>query len=85
MIAGPNPEIKIANGPSLIINDPNAVYSSGYKDKPFFTADDENPSISTFAGFPMCIPRTADVEDPLCPSTNRPKADKCVCPCEDRV
>ncbi|KAF2965157.1 hypothetical protein GQX73_g8432 [Xylaria multiplex] len=62
--------IKIQNGPVLRINDPNAVFSVGYAEAPFFTADDESPSITSFSGFPMCVPRNAT--DPLCPSTNRP-------------
>lgn len=33
-------------------------------------ADDENPSITAFSGFPMCIPRGDN--DPLCPLQNRP-------------
>jgi hypothetical protein len=62
--------IKIANGPTIRINDPNAKYSSGTTAFPFYTADDENPSISSFGGFPMCVPRSAD--DPKCPQSNRP-------------
>lgn len=62
--------MKIAAGPTLRISDPNAVFSVGYAGAPFFTADDESPSISSFSGFPMCIPRNES--DPLCPSTNRP-------------
>ncbi|KAK7984071.1 hypothetical protein PG989_011473 [Apiospora arundinis] len=62
--------MKIANGPTIRINDPNAVYSVGYTESPFMTADDQNPSISSFSGFPMCVPRSAN--DHLCPSTNRP-------------
>ncbi|KAK3953814.1 hypothetical protein QBC32DRAFT_312601 [Pseudoneurospora amorphoporcata] len=57
-------------GPKLRINDPHAVYSAGYTSQPFFTADDQNPSISSFSGFPMCVPRNAS--DPLCPASNRP-------------
>ncbi|KAK3936824.1 hypothetical protein QBC46DRAFT_452429 [Diplogelasinospora grovesii] len=62
--------MQIANGPKIRINDPNAVYSSGYTGRPFFTADDQNPSIAAFSGFPMCVPRSSS--DPLCPQTNRP-------------
>ena len=62
--------MKIAGGPTLRISDPNAVFSVGYADAPFFTADDESPSISSFSGFPMCIPRNDT--DPLCPASNRP-------------
>lgn len=66
----PDGAIKIRNGPTIRINDPNAVYSAGYTKTPFFTADDENPSITSFGGFPMCVPRSAS--DPKCPATNRP-------------
>lgn len=62
--------IKIKGGPTLRINDPNGVYSAGYKAHPFFTADDANPSITSFSGFPMCVPRKAD--DEKCPQSNRP-------------
>ncbi|KAI0523775.1 hypothetical protein F5B22DRAFT_642876 [Xylaria bambusicola] len=62
--------MKIRNGPTLRINDPNAVFSAGYTAAPFFTADDESPSITSFSGFPMCIPR--NTTDPACPSSNRP-------------
>lgn len=62
--------MKIQAGPTVRISDPNGVFSVGYAEAPFFTADDESPSISSFSGFPMCIPRNAS--DPLCPSTNRP-------------
>ncbi|KEQ68439.1 hypothetical protein M436DRAFT_58559 [Aureobasidium namibiae CBS 147.97] len=62
--------MKIKGGPTIRINDPNGVYSVGYKDSPLYTADDENPSITAFSGFPMCIPRSSS--DPLCPSSNRP-------------
>jgi hypothetical protein len=62
--------INIKDGPTIRINDPNAVYSVGYTGAPFLTADDESPSISSFSGFPMCVPRKAD--DPLCPASNRP-------------
>ncbi|CAD0095887.1 unnamed protein product, partial [Aureobasidium mustum] len=63
--------IKILNGPTIRINDPNGVYGAAYTTTPAFTADDQNPSITAFSGFPMCIPRSATSVDPLCPSTNR--------------
>ncbi|WYZ37026.1 hypothetical protein EsH8_II_000532 [Colletotrichum jinshuiense] len=62
--------IKLRNGPTIRINDPRAIYSVGYTAHPFFTADDANPSITSFSGFPMCVPRNAT--DPLCPMSNRP-------------
>ena len=43
-----------------------------------FTADTSNPTIRSVTGFPMCVPRTAPgVEDPLCPTRNRPIAPNC--------
>ncbi|KAI4747628.1 hypothetical protein E4T50_02024 [Aureobasidium sp. EXF-12298] len=62
--------MKIKGGPTIRINDPNGVYGAAYKTSPLYTADDENPSITAFSGFPMCIPRSSS--DPLCPSSNRP-------------
>lgn len=64
--------MKIQNGPTLRIADRNAVFSVGYDAAPFMNADDSSPSISSFSGFPMCIPRNET--DPLCPLTNRPFA-----------
>ncbi|KAH9209682.1 hypothetical protein DL95DRAFT_526720 [Leptodontidium sp. 2 PMI_412] len=65
-----NGAIKIKNGPTLRINDPRARYSAGYDSLPFFTADDENASITSFSGFPMCVPRGPG--DEKCPEGNRP-------------
>ncbi|KAK1622435.1 hypothetical protein BDP81DRAFT_411276 [Colletotrichum phormii] len=62
--------IKLTDGYTIRINDLNAIYSVGYTAQPFFTADDANPSISSFSGFPMCAPRSA--ADALCPQFNRP-------------
>lgn len=61
--------LKIQGGPTLRINTPNGVYAVAYTQKPFFTADEQNPSISSFSGYPMCIPRSA--ADPDCPANNR--------------
>ncbi|KAI4724308.1 hypothetical protein E4T49_07966 [Aureobasidium sp. EXF-10728] len=70
--------MKIKGGPTIAINDPNAVYSAGYTKSPLYTADDENPSITAFSGFPMCIPRSSS--DPLCPSSNRPSGQSTLAP-----
>lgn len=61
--------IKIVNGPTIRLNDPNAVFSAGYS-YPFMVVDDVNPSVTSFSGFPMCIQRSAN--DTLCPMSNRP-------------
>lgn len=62
--------LKMVGGQTLRINDPNAVYSSGLTLNPAFTADDQNPSVTAFSGFPMCVPRSAN--DLKCPASNRP-------------
>ncbi|KAK5673937.1 hypothetical protein LTS10_013291 [Elasticomyces elasticus] len=62
--------ITLTTGQKLRINDPNGIFSVGYTARPLFTADDENPSVTAFSGFPMCVPRSAD--DPKCPTSNRP-------------
>ncbi|KAI4801426.1 hypothetical protein E4T44_11560 [Aureobasidium sp. EXF-8845] len=62
--------MKIKGGPTIRVNDPNGVYGAAYTQNPLYTADDENPSITSFSGFPMCVPRSSS--DPLCPASNRP-------------
>ena len=80
-------QIGVAGTGSVVrINDPaNATSASGGRYGRAFTpdvrfqVDQDNPTIASAQGFPMCIPRvTADpniagnVDDPLCPLTNRP-------------
>ena len=40
-----------------------------------FTIDEDNPTVKTETGYPMCVPRTRvdqGADDPLCPQGNRP-------------
>ncbi|KAF2646093.1 hypothetical protein P280DRAFT_485872 [Massarina eburnea CBS 473.64] len=69
-INGVDASFKILGGPTVKLSDPNGVFGAASSDAPFFPVDDENPSITAFSGFPMCIPRSAN--DPKCPSSNRP-------------
>lgn len=39
-------KITLHGGQVVRINDPNGIFSAGYKDKPEFTADDVNPSVT---------------------------------------
>jgi hypothetical protein len=63
--------MKIVGGPTIRINDPNGVFSVGHTAAvtaytaavTAYTADDESPSITSWSGFPMCIPR--NTTDPL--------------------
>lgn len=74
-INGAAGSIKIVGGPTIKINDPSGVYGAKYTGlSSFYRADDENPSVSSFSGFPMCIQR--DAFDTKCPSSNRPAGQR---------
>jgi hypothetical protein len=62
--------MKIRGGPTLRISDPSGVFGKVSNAAPFFPVDDENPSITAFSGYPMCLPRSSD--DAKCPDSNRP-------------
>jgi hypothetical protein len=74
-------DIGVANGARIKINDPfgrfgrvTGPYGDSGPDTQDvrFAVDDGNPTITAETGYPLCIPRTAPVIDPLCPETNRP-------------
>src|SRR5512140_122751 len=53
---------------------------------PRFTSDQDNPTISSMTGFPMCVPRVladpnivGNPDDPLCPVTQRPLVGNIAC------
>ncbi|KAF2742049.1 hypothetical protein M011DRAFT_413349 [Sporormia fimetaria CBS 119925] len=62
--------LKIRGGPRVRINDPEGVFAKPLNERPLFLADTASPSITSFTGFPMCIPRSDN--DELCPASNRP-------------
>jgi hypothetical protein len=49
-------------------------YSAGQSPDPRLSVDQNNPTVKTGTGYPMCIPRTdpAAGDDPKCPKVNRP-------------
>lgn len=71
-------------GTRVRINDPAIAelgtgrYSKGLSPDTRFTVDQDNPTILSATGFPMCLPRvappapSAPETDPLCPQGNRP-------------
>jgi hypothetical protein len=61
------------NTPSGRYGAPDANLASGLVDKRF-TADEDNPTITTRTGYPMCLPRADPkvANDSLCPQWNRP-------------
>lgn len=67
--------MQILNGPLIRANDPNGVFGAASDGGvPFFQADDQSPSVTSFSGFPMCVPRSGD--DELCPASNRPTGER---------
>jgi hypothetical protein len=65
-----NGVLSIAGGPNVRINDPKGVFGPKSTSSPYFVADTENPSVSSFSGFPMCIPYSGNAE--TCKDSNRP-------------
>ncbi|HZX53216.1 MAG TPA: hypothetical protein VFE86_00975, partial [Ilumatobacteraceae bacterium] len=68
-------------GARVQVNDPlsgtsvsGGRYGRAMSPDPRFMVDQDNPTIASATGFPMCFPRTdpAVTDDVLCPSTNRP-------------
>ena len=72
---------KGANEVRLQLNDPNGRFSKGQSPDARFSVDDQNPTIKSASGYPMCVPRADPTKstvpngetDPLCPQRNRPK------------
>jgi hypothetical protein len=78
-------EVQIATGDVVTpmarvrVNDPvlpavgTGRHSSGQSPDVRFTSDQDNPTIRSGTGFPMCLPRGSASADPLCPQGNRPQ------------
>jgi len=58
------------------INDPLGRYGRKQSPDLRFSVDDQNPTIKSKTGYPMCVPRAdpGTAVDDLCPQTNRPVA-----------
>ena len=74
--------IAIINGYRVQINDPASKFSVGfpgwdpkYLQDERFSIDENNPTIKTETGYPVCVPRTDPLvlDDALCPQRNRPR------------
>ena len=67
--------IMTAGGLSRVqINDPIGRFSKAQSPDTRFTIDEDNPTVRSITGYPMCLSRTnpAVANDPLCPQGNRP-------------
>ncbi|CAI6341184.1 unnamed protein product [Periconia digitata] len=69
-INGADASFKLRGGPTVRLSDPSGKFGSATDIAPYFPVDDENPSITAFSGYPMCISRGDG--DTKCPSSNRP-------------
>ena len=58
------------NGPRVRINDPDGLFGPKYDSAPYWVADTANPSVTSFSGFPMCIPYSGNTA--TCLTNNRP-------------
>src|SRR5690242_18647528 len=66
--------IMVVNGKRVQINDPLGRFSTGKSPDVRFSIDEDNPTVRSETGYPMCIPRPATppaTDDPLCPQNNR--------------
>jgi len=79
-----------AVGARIQLNDPlNVAVGTGRFGRPTtpdarFTVDQDNPTIASSTGYPMCIPRTdpaSATPDGLCPQGNRPVVGNVVAAC----
>jgi hypothetical protein len=60
-------------GQRVKINDPAGTFGRAWTPDARFTIDENNPTIRTETGYPMCVSRgPAAGSDPLCPQANRP-------------
>jgi K319-like protein len=63
-----------STGTRVRINDPLGRFSRAASPDARFTIDEDNPTVRSRTGYPMCVPRQdpAAGDDPLCPQSNRP-------------
>jgi hypothetical protein len=61
-------------GTRVKVNDPIGRFAPAFALDPRFTIDEDNPTVRTETGYPLCFPHVnpATADDPLCPQRNRP-------------
>jgi hypothetical protein len=61
-------------GARVQLNDPLGRFGKAHTPDARLTIDEDNPTVRSTTGFPMCVARVAPpTVDALCPQTNRPK------------
>ena len=69
----------VVGGSRVRLNDPLGRFGRAMTHDKRFTIDEDNPTVKSETGYPMCIPRTRvdqGVDDPLCPQANRPNGQQ---------
>jgi hypothetical protein len=64
----------VVGGARVRLNDPIGRFGRVMTHDARFTIDEDNPTVKTETGYPVCLPRTRvdqSVDDPLCPQGNR--------------
>ncbi|KAH8722409.1 hypothetical protein GQ44DRAFT_741628 [Phaeosphaeriaceae sp. PMI808] len=62
--------LQVSGGVKIRINDPDGLFGPKVDSAPMWVADTGSPSVTSFSGFPMCIPYSGNTEK--CLSSNRP-------------
>ncbi|KAF2825677.1 hypothetical protein CC86DRAFT_418142 [Ophiobolus disseminans] len=62
--------LSISGGVTVRINDPDGLFGPKVETALMFVADTGSPSVTSFSGFPMCIPYSGNTDK--CLSSNRP-------------
>jgi len=65
----------VVGGARVRLNDPLGRFGRVMTHDKRFTIDEDNPTVKSETGYPMCLPRTRvdqGADDPLCPQGNRP-------------
>jgi hypothetical protein len=64
-----------ASGARVFINDPQGKFAPKRGDDARFTIDEDNPTVRSETGYPMCVPHgTNEKGIDTCPQSNRPRA-----------
>jgi hypothetical protein len=61
--------LQISGGVKVHINDPDGLFGPKVESAPMWVADTGSPSVTSFSGFPMCIPYSGNTDK--CLSSNR--------------
>ena len=52
-----------SSGARVVINDPQGKFGRRRASTPRFSIDEDNPTVRSETGYPMCLPRTDPTDD----------------------